>query len=188
MKLGFAQRKMTSARMSATCTTNPQTFFSQPVKSTGGRTDNLSLAMNMQPSPIQTGAAEEQNKRGESAAAVTGALKLLLQQRTAQKDTDSRADILFHHPPMQTAAPKPLQQLLLPSLGHCLFMCIANRCNRCKSDSPEAEGLRSMSVSSGLHVHFCQMCKLHPDHAFFTLDRNHWNCMEPLNCMEGMLD
>lgn len=105
--------------------------------------------------------------------------KLLLQQkRTAQKDTESRSDFLFHHSPR--LQPKAFGRVLLPRLAHCPFICTDNEVNSCRS-SRGKRVLRSMTASSGLHLHFWHTCKVHPDHTFFTADRDHRNCIYSVN-------
>lgn len=130
----------------------------------------------MQTSPVQTGAAKEGSEWEESAAAVAKGYKLLLQQkRTAQKDILT-PDLTFYPTTHPAYSPKPLQDTAPPYLGHCPSMCTANKFNSCKSGR-EKGGLRSMTASSGLHLHFWHMCKVHPDHIFFTMDRDHRNCL-----------
>lgn len=83
---------------------------------------------------------------------------------------------LFIPLPTQITAQSLRRVLLPPCLGHCSFMCTANKLNSCKSGRGKGV-LRSMTASSGLHLHFWHMCKVHPDHTYFTADRGHRNCL-----------
>lgn len=100
---------------------------------------------------------------------------LLWQKRTAQKDTDSWSDLLFHHPSRLQPKTFIVYCEFEPPLGHFPFLCTANEFNRCKSG--RGKGCSRSMTSSGLHLHFWHMCKVHPDYTLFTGDRNPRNCL-----------
>lgn len=63
-----------------------------------------------------------------------------------------------------------------PPLGHFPFLCTANEFNNCKSGRGW-RSWRSVTASSGLHLHFWHMCKVHPDQTLFTVYKDHRNCL-----------
>lgn len=85
-------------------------------------------------------------------------------------------------PPSTQITAQSLHRVL--HLGHCPFMCTANKCNSCKSGRGRGV-LRSSTASSGWHPHFQHMCKVHLDLTFFTTERDHRNC---LHCVENVLN
>jgi len=129
--------------------------------------------MDMQTSPIQTGAAKEGGECGGSAAGVARGYKLLFRQKRAQKDTLT-PDLTFYSTTHSGDRPKPSQGTAPSYLGHCPFMCTANEINSCKSGRGKGV-LRSRTATSGLHLYFWRTCKVHPDPTFFTVDWDHRN-------------
>lgn len=129
----------------------------------------------MQTLPIQT---QELQRKGvnEEDLQQQGYSLLLWQKRAAQNNTDSWSDFLFHYSSRLQSKAFTVYCEFEPPLGHFPFMCTANEFNNCKSGRGWG-GLRSMTASSGLHLHFWHMCEVHPDQTLFTAHRDHRNCL-----------